>query len=335
MAFANDKIFSRCLLAVLLMNVFNPPASAQAIENDSYKTNSSIESLGLTEAQVSRLKQAIDAHDYITAENLLLQEISRDPNSLGAARLLAYAGSIYFLNSDYLNAAIAWKKSDAISPLPPSLNFSLSMAYIHLKHPDWARKVLESLAERNKTEALYPYWLGRLDYDAQQYTDAISHFKQAIILNPSMARAYDNLGLCYFYRNDNALAIENYKKSIELDRNASHPSAWPHINLAITLEFLNQLDEAEANLREAIRLDPALAQAHYQLGIVLETRGQSNTAVDALREAARLDAAYAEPHYALARIYHKLGQATLAQQEVHIYTRLHAHSQPNATRINP
>ena len=85
-----------------------------------------------------------------------------------------------------------------------------------------------------------------------------------------MARAYDNLGLCYYYENQNDLAVTSYEKAIELDRASAHLSPWPYLNLAITQQFLNRLPDAERNLREAIRIDPELAKAHFQLGTVLE-----------------------------------------------------------------
>ncbi len=287
-----------------------------------------IGSLALAPETASQLQRAVDARDYIAAEKLLLAEIDHDPHSIRAARLLAYAGTVYFLNQDYLNAAVAWKKSEAIAPLDPKPHFSLAMAYIRIGHPVWARQVLESLAAQNDKEALYPYWLGRLDYDGNEYPSAIRNFQRAIALDPRMARAYDNLGLCYFYQNQNDLAVENYKKAIDLEHGSAHPSAWPYLNLAITQQFLNQLADAEKNLREALRLDPGFAKAHFQLGTVLEDQGKLEAALAELKEAARLDATYAEPHMALARVYHKLGQEEAARQEVKTYLSLHPHSTP-------
>ncbi len=283
-------------------------------------------SLGLPAERTAELQIAIAAHDNFTAEKILLAEINRNPHSLAAGRMLAFLGSIYFLNQDYLNAAIAWKKSDAISPLASNLRFSLAMAYVRISHPEWARTLLESLAAQNPNDALYPYWLGRLDYDAQEYDNAIRQFQHAISLDASMARAYDNLGLCYYYENQNDLAIENYKKAIELDRGSAHPSPWPYLNLAITQQFLNQLADAENNLHSSLRIDPTLAPAHFHLGTVLENQNRPNEAVIELNEAARLDANYAEPHMALARIYRKLGKQREAKQEVAIYLSLHSHS---------
>ncbi len=161
------------LLAFILLDRAANSALAQSRPDDAAPTVSTATSLGLPVERATELQQAISAHDYLTAEKILLAEIARDPHSPSSSRMLALAGTIYFLNQDYLNAAIAWKKSEAIAPLTPELRFSQAMAYIRIAHPDWARPVLESLAAQNSHDALYPYWLGRLDYDAHEYSAAI------------------------------------------------------------------------------------------------------------------------------------------------------------------
>jgi len=314
------------LLAVALVEPASPSGGPAQTAEDAAPHLSAAASLGLPAPRATELQQAIDAHNYPTAEKILLAEIDRDPHSASAGRMLAFAGTIYFLNQDYLNAAIAWKKSDAIAPLDPSLRFSLAMTYIRIAHSDWARPELDLLAQHFPRNPLFPYWLGRVDYDVHQYDAAIRHFQHAIELDPSMARAYGNLGLCHYYENQNALAIENYNKAIELDRGSQHPSPWPYLNLAVTQQFLGQLSNAEVNLHEALRLDPSLVSAHFQLGTVFEDLGQLDQAVVELREAARLDPAYPEAHSVLARIYHRLGQQQAAHNEVEIYQRLRPQS---------
>ncbi len=270
------------------------------------------------------MNAAIAAHDYVAAEKVLIDAIERAPRSPHAASLLAYLGSVYFLNQDYLNAAVAWKKADAITPLASGLRFSLAMSYIRIGHADWARPVLTLLSAQEPRKALYPYWLGRLDYDAHLYPEATRGFQRAISLDPTMARAYDNLGLCYFYQNQNALALENFNQAIDLDRKEQHPAAWPFVNRAATLEFLGRALEAEADLREALRIDPQVAQAHYLLGNLLQKKGALESAVQEELTAARLDAQYAEPHVALSRLYNQMGRKAASDKELKIYLSLHA-----------
>ena len=310
------------LATILALNAL--PVPAQSSGDEIAPSEAPISSLQLSPDIAARLQRAISEQDYITAEKLLLAEIDQDLHSLRAARLLAYAGAVYFRNQDYMNAAIAWKKSEAIAPLDRNLRFCMAMAFIRISHLDWARTVLESLAGQYEKDAIYPYWLGRLSYDGHEYEQAIQYFKRAIQLDPRMFRAYDNLGLSYYYENQNDLAVSNYEKAIELDRASPHPSPWPYLNLAITQQFLNRLADAERNLREAIRLDPSLAKAHFQLGTVLEDTARPEEALKELGEAARLDSGYAEPHMAAARILHKLGRETEAKKEVDTYRQLRA-----------
>ncbi|MGH9586965.1 MAG: tetratricopeptide repeat protein, partial [Acidobacteriaceae bacterium] len=242
-----------------MVDPFAHGASASSQTVQPTQTFSQIDALRLPTDAASQLKQALGSHDYVAAEKLLLAEINRDPQSPHAGQLLQFLGGVYFLDHDAWHAAIAWSKAKAIAPLPPTISFSLAMAYIRIGHADWARKALEDLAGADRKNALYPYWLGRLDYDAQHYDDAILKFEKAIQLAPDMAPAYDNLGLCYYRQRHNQLAIANFQKAIDLNLKSGHADAWPYLNLGVAERALNQPTKAEAHLREAIRLDAGLA----------------------------------------------------------------------------
>lgn len=314
------------VLALCIVEPFGLNASGFLDAGQPARTFSEVDALGLPPDAASQLKRVLGAQDYAGAEKLLLAEISGDAHSQRAGRLLEFLGGVYFLDHDAWHAAIAWNKAKAIAPLPATIRFSLAMAYIRIGHPDWARKALEELAAENGKNALYPYWLGRLDYDAHHYDDAILKFQQAAQLAPDMAQAWDNLGLCYYRQNQNRLAVANFQKAIDLNLKAGRADAWPYLNLAITERAQNQRSEAEAHLREAIHLDPKLAVAHFQLGNVLEDAGRTEEAISEFQAAGRLDANYAEPHVALARIYRKLGRSADSKREVKTYLRLHAQS---------
>jgi tetratricopeptide (TPR) repeat protein len=335
MTLSRGRLTAAVSLALLLGNAWLPVTLAQSASDAPAPATAPPSTLDIAPEKVSHLQTALAAHDYLDAEKLLINEIEPDPRSPRAASLLAYLGSVYFLNHDYLNAAVAWKKSDAVRPLDAGLQFSLAMAYIKISHPDWGRPVLESLSAHDTKNALYPYWLGRLDYDAQHYPEAIHRFQQAITLDPTMGRAYDNLGLCYFYQNENDLAVKNFNRALELDRQFLRPSPWPYLNLAVAQQFMGHAQEAEANLREALRLDPQLAAAHYHLGNVLQQQGQLDAAVQEQLAAARIDDKYAEPHVALAHLYKQQGRTADAQEEVKIYLRLHPRANDPPKPSNP
>jgi len=73
--------------------------------------------LQLDADEQAMIEEAIGRHDYARAETILVTEAEQSPKSVRAAKLLSVAGGVFFLDGKYLNAAIAWKKADAIAPL--------------------------------------------------------------------------------------------------------------------------------------------------------------------------------------------------------------------------
>jgi len=287
--------------------------------------------LQLPSARRLELEEALNHKDYKKAEAILLEEVERDPKSIRAARLLVMAGGIFFLDGQYMNSTIAWKKAEAIAPLDERSRFTLAMAYVKLNRRDWARPELAKLAAAQPENPLYLYWLARLDYDAQDYATAIASLQRVIELNPAMMRAYDTLGLCYDYLGRFDEAIKSYNHAVELNRLQAKPSPWPHVDLAISLMAVNKLAEAEKNLRQALDYDARLPQAHYQLGRVLEMQGDYPAAVQSLKQSIALDPAYPEPHYLLGRLYHRLGEDQLSKKEIAQFQQLKKASETQPT----
>ena len=268
------------------------------------------------------LTKALQVKDFKKAEVILVDEVNRDPKSLRSAKLLEFAGGIFFLDGNYANSVIAWEKAKAIAPLNERSRFTLAMAYVKLHHPQWARRELQQLASEQPRNPLYLYWLARLDYDEQKYGEAIEKLVKVIELDPLMTRAYDLLGLCYDYLGRLQEAIVNFTRSVELNQALTTPSPWPNLDMAMCQIELNDLAGAEKNLHQAIAYDPHLAQAHYHLGRVLDKLGKYPEAVEALNTAVDLDQQYPEPHYLLGRIYQRLGKPDLAKTESERFQQL-------------
>jgi len=330
--FATVALLSACLASPLVAQ--SPPAPQD--DHPPERHAGDLSDLQLDPTRRAELEDAMKQRDYRRAEKILVEESERKPKSPRSAKLLAMAGGVFFLDGQYLDSVIAWKRAEAITPLDDRSRFTLSMAYIRLNRRDWARTELEKLAAVQPQNPLYLYWLARLDYDTQNYTTAVARLQKVIELDPKMIRAYDSLGLCYDYLGQSTEAVNSYNRAIELNRLQPKPSPWPHVDLAVTLIAVNQLGDAEKNLREALGYDSQLPQAHYQLGRVLEMRGDYKAAVEALRHAAALDPTYAEPHLLLGRIYHRLGEGQVGETEIEQYRHLKKATETQATpKLSP
>src|SRR5262249_54824544 len=75
--------------------------------------------------------------------------------------------------------------------------------------------------------------------------------------------------------------------------------ASAHYDLGVALQAKRQWDEAIAEYREAIDIDPKYAEAYYNLGRALWAKRKVDDAIAAYRKAIAIDAKDAEFHWAL------------------------------------
>jgi len=287
------------------------------------------ERLPLDDEQRDTLRAAVQARRYNRAEELLAGEVERQPKS---QLLLTTVGRIFFLDGRYLNCAVAMKKAEAIAPLADGDRFTLALSYIIMNHRDWARPELEKLAASDPDKALYPYWLGRIEYDSREYKAAVADFQKALQLNSSFMKAYDNLGLCYEALAQYEGAIRVYKQAIDMNRSAEVPSPWPPLNLGALLVKLGRLNEAETWLQESLKYDPHFPKAHYEMGALREKQGKDEPAIQELLEAAHYDPSYPEPLYLLGQIYARRGEKAKAEAEWQAFQKLKHENSPEQQR---
>jgi len=215
--------------------------------------------LDLSPATHNQLKEALEQKNYQTAEKILVEEAERDPTSLRAARIFEFSGGLFFLDGQYVNSVIAWKKAEAIAPLDERTRFTLAMAYIKVNRRSWARSELDRLAQAHPDNSLYLYWLSRVDYDDQKYLEAIRRLERVIQLNPNMVRAHDLLGLCYDYLGQFNEAITSFNRAVELNRVQAKPSPWPPLDMAVTQMELDQLAKRGESSARGDNLQPKIA----------------------------------------------------------------------------
>jgi tetratricopeptide (TPR) repeat protein len=313
------------IVVVIALCLFSLFANAQSAEDLPLITplDAAVANLPLDPTTRTQIEKAVASRDYATAESILLRALDKAPSE---PLLLSYAGRMFFMDHKYLNAAIAMKKADSQHRLNDPDRFTLAMTYIALQKPEWAGSELGRLEQSEPANPIYVYWQGRLAYDGQKMTEAADKFRQAIRLDPTFMKAYDNLGLCLDSLGKTDEALRVYEHAVTLNREPKLNSPWPPLNLGILLVRLNRLDEAGQLFREALQFNPSFSPAHYQLGSVLEKQGETSQAIEELKRASDLDPADPKSHYALARIYRRSNDERQAKQEIEAFESLRAKS---------
>jgi tetratricopeptide (TPR) repeat protein len=116
-----------------------------------------------------------------------------------------------------------------------------------------------------------------------QTDEAISHYQEAIRLDPNGFAAYNNLGLALWTKGNLDEAISQFREAIRVDPKAS---AEAHNSLGLALWTKGRQDEAISCYQEAIRLDPnGLASAHINLGSALQGKGRLDEAINHYQKA--------------------------------------------------
>jgi Flp pilus assembly protein TadD len=135
---------------------------------------------------------------------------------------------------------------------------------------------------------------------------AAEHFRQALGpgedspfgRNPLLTcLAHKGLGSVLMQQGKTDEALAQWRHVLELDP----LDAGVHNNLGVALSMKGQSQEAIRHYREALRLNPEFADAHNNLGVALERGDRLDEAIAEYREALRLDAGHAEAHNNLGR----------------------------------
>ncbi len=264
---------------------------------------------GLDPAIASDIQSDLSRKAFSIAEAKLIEHIGDSKNREALLETLA---GVFFLDANYLEAAIAYKKAESYAALSETARFTLVMSYIELKRARWAHDELLRLINESPRQALYHYWLGRLDYDEQKFSDGIASFNRAIEIDDRFLRAYDGRGLCDEAMGNISSAEESYQRANILNSEQGSHYAWPPLDYGAMLAKLARYKEATSLLNEALAIDPSLAKAHYELGRVEEQGSYPEEAIRDFAAAARLDPSDPSPVYALFRLYRKAGKEDLA-----------------------
>ncbi|MFA5911209.1 MAG: tetratricopeptide repeat protein [Vicinamibacterales bacterium] len=78
-------------------------------------------------------------------------------------------------------------------------------------------QALQVVAEKDPKNIESRVQLGNLFFDAEQYSQSISWYEQALALNPADANVSTDLGVAYYYTNQPDRALAQFDKSLAAD----------------------------------------------------------------------------------------------------------------------
>ena len=116
--------------------------------------------------------------------------------------------------------------------------------------------------------------LGVQEGIAGNVAQALEYFQRAIVLEPTSAKAYYNLGLAYKELGRPDLALAAYKKSLEL-----LPDATTHTNLGIIYFESGHYLQSIRQYQKALEINPFDERAYNNLGNVMTIQGNYKQAL--------------------------------------------------------
>ncbi|HEX9920553.1 MAG TPA: tetratricopeptide repeat protein, partial [Candidatus Methylomirabilis sp.] len=192
--------------------------------------------------------------------------LEANPDFLEAKKTI---GIIYMEKKSFQQAVTCFQEILAQDPDDQSslLNLGLSLEELgryeealtsFSKIPPEGSFYSETLIHRGYVATL----LGRFD-------QAIALYREALKGSPDAANFHFFLGLTYLRKKDYVQSIDCLEKAVSLDQGKE----IYHFQLGAAYERMGQLDKAEGEFKEAIRLNPRQADAYNYLGYMYADRG--------------------------------------------------------------
>jgi tetratricopeptide (TPR) repeat protein len=259
--------------------------------------------LGKAFFQSKRFPQAIE--HLKTA----LQQRPDDPEAVQLLALTYYASG---------NFPQALPLLEQLGPQLPKSNadgpYLLGVCYIMTQRWDDARKKFAEMFSVPPESSMAYLMFGKILIRQRMEDLAVPQIQKALELDPRLPMGHFLLGEIDLFKKNPQAAVNEFQKEM-----AINPTVWlVYWRLGDAYVQLENYDEAEKVLKEAIWLNEWSSGAYILLGQIALKRGDSGLAAGFLEHAVRIDPQNYWVHYFLAKAYHNLGRATDAAQQFEI-----------------
>jgi tetratricopeptide (TPR) repeat protein len=208
---------------------------------------------------------------------------------------------------DYPGAVRIYRRGLEAEPENPELLNSLGFA---LFQQDMSKEAV--VAFEKALEADPKHWkahnnMALASIDLGELEEAEAHYRESLAIEPQPA-VYSDLGFVLERQGLAEEAGELYRKSLELDPQ----SASAHYNLAASLTRRGEFVAAERHFRAALERNPN-AQTYTGLGFVLGQQGRVDDAIAELKQAIEVNPAHPAAYDQLATILVEQGRLDEAE----------------------
>lgn len=237
--------------------------------------------------------------DAISHLKIALQQ---NPDDMESTQLL---GLCFFGSGEYAQAAPLLEK---LGPELPKGNadgpFLLGICYIMTKRWDDARRTFANMFSVAPDSSMAYLMFGKILIRQRMEDAAVPEIEKALQLDPRLPMAHFLLGEIDLFKKNPQAAVAEFQKEL-----AINPTVWlVYWRLGDAYVQMDNYDDAEKVLKEAIWLNEWSSGAYILMGQIALKRGDSDLAIGFLEKAERLDPQNHWVHFFLAKAYRNVGR---------------------------
>lgn len=140
-------------------------------------------------------------------------------------------------------------------------------------------------AAKNPNVWVAHYNLGNSYLQAGRIEDAITHYEQAVQIEPGHQEVHNNLAFALLQAGKVNDAVAHLEQVVRINPNSTEG----HYNLANAYLQAGRVQDAIGHYEQVVRLNPDYVEAHVNFGFALAQRGKFDEAVQHWEAALRLD----------------------------------------------
>ncbi|HWP67263.1 MAG TPA: tetratricopeptide repeat protein [Candidatus Limnocylindria bacterium] len=212
--------------------------------------------------------------DYKGAERAFRRGLELAPNDVELHNALGWA---LFQDGRTAEAVAEYERALAVDSQHVKSHNNLALALVELgRLEEAAEHYRASLAVEPKAEIYSD--LGFIMARLGRSNEALAAYRKALALDPACASAHFNLAVAMLQAGDLAAAETHYRKALP-----GRPAAETHNGLGFVLGRQGRTEEAIAEFRKAIEIDPRYTPAYNNLAEALAREGKLAEAAEYYR----------------------------------------------------